>query len=187
MFIFTIIHYLKFTYMKKLLRMPKKGLMVCMLFGLAIFISSCSKDEEKDSCTNFTTSDKELTVNGNTELISVAQQLISAGFEGNIYQMQIATVSSDCNELHTINLNIEIPTASKLNGTYKIVDFFDAGLGDAFGAYAIQKISPVSQSLEELSSGTVKITDKGSKLYTFDINAKTIGGSTVSFKGDVQF
>ncbi|MBK8112719.1 MAG: hypothetical protein IPK46_21635 [Saprospiraceae bacterium] len=100
--------------MKKLLRMPKKGLMVCMLFGLACFISSCSKDEEKDSCTNFTTSDKELTVNGNTELISVAQQLISAGFEGNIYQMQIATVSSDCNELHTINLNIEIPWPQNL-------------------------------------------------------------------------
>ncbi|MBK7010664.1 MAG: hypothetical protein IPH36_19560 [Saprospiraceae bacterium] len=107
--------------------MPKKGLLLWMLFGMAIMVSSCSKDEEKDSCTNFTTSDKELTVNGNSELISVAQQLISAGFDGNIYQMQIATVSSDCNELHTINLNIEIPAASKLNGTYKIVDFLMQG------------------------------------------------------------
>ena len=119
--------------MKKLLRMPKKGLILWMLFGMALMVSSCSKDEEKDSCTNFTTSDKELTVNGKTELLSVAQQLVSSGFEGNIYQMQIATVSSDCNELHTIELNIEIPTTSKLNGTYKIVDFFDSGLGDAYG------------------------------------------------------
>ncbi|MBP6398221.1 MAG: hypothetical protein KBF35_09650 [Saprospiraceae bacterium] len=173
--------------MKKLLRMPKKGLILWMLFGMALMVSSCSKDEEKDSCTNFTTSDKELTVNGKTELLSVAQQLVSSGFEGNIYQMQIATVSSDCNELHTIELNIEIPTTSKLNGTYKIVDFFDSGLGDAYGAYANQKISPVSQTLEELSSGTLKVTDKGSKLYTFDINAKTISGSTVTLKGDVQF
>ena len=47
-------------------------------------------------------------------------------------------------------------------------------------------VDQVKQQLLKLPD-VLKVTDKGSKLYTFDINAKTISGSTVTLKGDVQF
>ena len=90
-------------------------------------------------------------------------------------------MSDDCNEQKLLSITIETATGTKLGGTYQIKDFFDAGTIQAYGDIVTQKISPVTQSAVELESGSVKITDLGTKKYTIDVNAtdKTGGKTTL--------
>jgi hypothetical protein len=102
--------------------------------------------------------------------------------------MQIGVITESCNKLTTLTLTINAKKGSKLNGTFKILNFFDAETGDATGALAEQKISPLSQSLLEFESGTANIIDKGNKLFSVDISAKAAENTgTTTMKGDVQF
>jgi hypothetical protein len=112
----------------------------------------------------------------------------SAGDDEDKYTMQIGVISESCNKLTTLTLTINAKKGSKLNNTFKILSFFDAETGDATGAIAEQKVSPISQSLLEIESGTAKIVDKGNKLFSIDVSAKLPGNSgTTTMKGDVQF
>ena len=141
------------------------------------FAQSCSKDGDKtdNDCTNFSVLDGEITINGTKQKLSVAQFIGSS----NIYSFQLASVSTDCNEQKFISITIETVAGAKLGGTYQIKDFFEAGTNEAFGDIVTQKITPVSQSSVELESGSVKITDLGTKKYTIDVNANDIlGGKT---------
>ena len=89
--------------------------------------------------------------------------------------MSISTVSSDCNKQTTFSLNISIPSGTKLNGTYPITDVSSADFQEFSGNYLTQVISPTSQNIVELDSGTIKVVDKGSKLYNFDLSAVLAG------------
>lgn len=167
--------------------------MLFIIFSLSMATSlftGCKKDDDKtDECDNFVSLGGEATINGAKNSISVAQLLITSGggFGDDVYGLQVGGFTSDCNVLQTFSLFINIPAGGKLNGTYSIVDFFDADTNDAHGSYTEQKISPISQSLEDLVSGSFKVTDKGSKLYSIDLTGKTVSGEDVSLKGDVQF
>ncbi|MBK7795870.1 MAG: hypothetical protein IPJ64_05790 [Saprospiraceae bacterium] len=102
--------------------------------------------------------------------------------------MSISCLSSDCNKQTTFSLNIVIPSGTKLNGTYPIYDYVSADIQEFSGSYVTQAVNPISQSSLNLDSGTIKVVDKGSKLYNFDLSAVLEGtGERVTLKGDVQF
>jgi len=156
------------------------------LFLIFITVSGCGKDENDNNCSNFQSIGGQVSINGSDYKLSVAQLIISGGF-GTTYQMQIGAFSSDCNELNSISIIIEEGVNEKLNGSYDIVDFFNSEENKAFGSFANQKISPISQSSVDLSGGSVKFIDLGSKKYNIDLNATLLGGGNVTLKGDVQF
>ena len=161
-----------------------------LLLGLSV-ISGCKKDDDKETtteCDSFTTIDGKVTVNGVENQLSIAQLLVNADEDfGDTYTFQIAGISSDCNELSSVFLNVTIASGNKLNGTYPIRDFFSADTGEAYGDYTKQKISPLSQSAENLVSGTFKVTQNGTKDYTLVIDAKTATGENIKMNLSHKF
>ncbi|MBK7807658.1 MAG: hypothetical protein IPJ51_15395 [Saprospiraceae bacterium] len=157
-------------------------LLVTLVLG---FTTGCSKDDDQTdkNCTNFSVLDGEITINGTKQKLSIAQFIASS----NIYSFQLASVSDDCNEQKLLSITIETATGTKLGGTYQIKDFFDAGINQAYGDIVTQKISPVTQSAVELESGSVKITDLGTKKYTIDVNATDITGGKTTLLLTHQF
>ena len=165
-----------------------KLLFIIFSFSMAIsLLSGCKKDESPDDCENFVSLGGEVTINGAKNSLAAAQLIINSSFDGSIYGLQVGGFTSDCNVLQTFSLFVPVAEGSKLNGTYTIAGFANAEETDAFGSYSEQKISPTSQFLEDIDSGSLKVTDKGSKLYSIDLTAKTISGENVSLKGEVQF
>ncbi|MBL0260981.1 MAG: hypothetical protein IPQ10_07930 [Saprospiraceae bacterium] len=162
------------------------------LSGLVLLISitlSCSKDNDSSqACSNFPVLSQSITLNGTSTKLSIAQLILTSEAGEDEYNMSISTVSSDCNKQTTFSLNIVIPSGTKLNGTYPIYDYVSADIQEFSGNYLTQVISPTSQNIVELDSGTIKVVDKGSKLYNFDLSAVLAGtGERVTLKGDVQF
>lgn len=162
------------------------------LSGLVLLISitlSCSKDSDSSQdCSNFPVLSQSITLNGTLSKLSVARFLLNslAGYDR--YAMSISCLSSDCNKQTTFSLNIVIPSGTKLNGTYPIYDYVSADIQEFSGSYVTQAVNPISQSSLNLDSGTIKVVDKGSKLYNFDLSAALEGiGERVTLKGDVQF
>lgn len=155
------------------------------LFGMLLLVSivfcGCKKEETADACATFTTIGT-ATVDGSDENLVAAQLLVSQGS----YAFQLAAITDDCLSQKSINITIEKATGS-IAGTYAIKDFFDVNNNEASGSYISQKFNPVSQSLEELTSGTVIITEHGTKDYTIDISAKTALTPSVKFKARHKF
>ena len=140
-------------------------------------------------CSTFPTSSKTVLFNGTSAPISIAQLLVQGGGGGfdDSFNLQIAVITENCNKLTTFNLSFNVPPNSKLNGTFDIKDFFDAGTGDCFGSILEQNVSPISQNLFTLSSGKVIVIDKGNKLYNLNVTTVPLGQSTFTLSGDVQF
>lgn len=165
------------------------NLVLFMLLGLSV-ISGCKKDDDKvtNECDSFTTIDGKITVNGVENQLSIAQLLVSADEDfGDTYSFQIAGVSSDCNELTSVFITATVASGSKLNGTYPIREFFSADQGEAYGSYTKQKISPLSQSAEDLVSGTFKVTENGTKDYTLVIDVKSVTGESIKMNLSHKF
>lgn len=160
-----------------------------LLLGLSV-LSGCKKDDDKENteCDSFASIDGKVTVNGVENQLSIAQLLVSADEDfGDSYSFQIAGFSNDCNELTSVYLNVLIASGSKLNGTYPIRDFFSADKGEAYGSYTKQKISPLSQSSEDLVSGTFKVTENGTKDYTLVIDVKSATGENIKMNLSHKF
>lgn len=142
------------------------------LFFTATVFTGCNKDDsESELCKDIPSLDGEVTFNGKKEKLSVAQLIRSSLGSEETYFFQIASIASDCNELHSITFTIEVPENSSLNGTYQFKDFFDADENDAFGAFTTQQLNPISSKLVDIESGTLKATDMGGDNYTLDIDA----------------
>jgi hypothetical protein len=149
---------------------------------LLLTFTSCKKeDETPDGCAGFTSLGT-ATVNGSDENLVVAQFLASGG----MYTFQLASISSDCSAQKSINVTIDKPTGT-IAGTYPISEFFDADQNEAYGSFITQKFNPISQTLEDLVSGTVVITEHATKEYTIDITAKTSVTPSVKFKARHKF
>ena len=159
---------------------------VLVFFLPVAIVISCKKNDETDPCADFEKLGTKILVDGISQELSIAQLVISSAF-GTTYSMQIAAITSDCNEYFVLSISVEEGDNQKLNGTYQIKDFFDAGENDAYGSFTKQKVSPTSQSTTDLNSGTLKVIDLTNKKYNIDLSAKLVGGGTVTFKGDVQF
>ena len=165
--------------------MKNYSLFSCILLSVLIlgFSSSCSKDEENKACANFPVLGGEITVNGSVQKLSIAQ----FGATGDTYIFQLASVSSDCNKQNILSFNIDLPTGSKLGGTYQIKSSLGTNVNIATGSFTTQQVSPISQSSFELVSGTVKITELGVKKYTIDVNATDSVGGKVTLLLTHQF
>lgn len=172
-------------------RFTKVVFIIFSLSMVATLFTGCKKDEENKivECDNYVSLGSTATINGIKNSLYLAKLLISAesGGDLDLGTMSIGGFTSDCNENKHFTLYIYISPGAKLNGTYNIDSFADIEINEAFGYYSENKITPLSQSLEDFSSGSVKITDKGSKLYSIDLIGKTVIGEEVTFKGDVQF
>ncbi|MBC7884073.1 MAG: hypothetical protein H7X99_01260 [Saprospiraceae bacterium] len=155
------------------------------LFAITSFTTiSCSKDDDKvDECTNFPALDGTITVNSSVQKLSVAQYIASSsggGFD-DTYSFQLAGVSNDCLEQTSVIMFINVTAGAKLGGTYPIKSFFNAEVNDASATLIKQKISPVSQSSQDIESGTIKITNHGTNDFTIDMTGKTITGENIAF------
>ena len=159
----------------------KKLLSLLLLASTLCFMASCGDDEEESSdCAGLLSTGGTIDIDGETLNLNLAQLLISSGFDGDIYSFQIGGLSSDCNNIKSLSFSIEITTDSDLNGSYTIKDFFDAGLNDAYGVtIADQTVTPLSQSLTEIKSGTLEITKHAARDYTIDMSGSLVGGGTV--------
>lgn len=174
-----------------MLNLNFKSILSLMMLSFSVLIfSSCGSDDDAtpSGCANFPTIGGEVEFNGDDLQLSVAQSLVNsaAGF-GDSYTFQIGAVSSDCNELLTVNFNFTIASGANPSGTYAIKDFFSADDGDASGSFARQSLSPVSQSSVDMISGSVTVTQNSSMNYTLDLNAGLVGGDNVSMKMTHQF
>jgi hypothetical protein len=165
--------------------MKNRSLLTLVLFSF-LFIgfstTSCKKDKD-ESCTNFPVLDGQITINNTSQKLSTAQFLVGQ----NNYTFVVSGVSDDCNKQNVLDINIEIASGSRLGGTYPIKDFFDADVNEAYGAFATNQVSPISQSSVDLASGTVKITELATKKYTIEVNAVDQLGGVVSISLTHQF
>ena len=166
----------------------KKTINLFLFFALISVLISCGKDDD-----NATTCDGVLNNGGTIEFdgealnLSVAQLLISSGFDGDIYQFQVGGLTNDCNELKTLSFFAEITTNSNIDGTYDILDFFDASLNDVTGVNTTNtNISSGQQSLVEIKSGTMVVKKLADREYEVDMTGALTGGGSieVNFKSE---
>lgn len=160
----------------------KKLLSLLFLSMTLICFSSCKDDDESSSdCMGLLESGGEMKIDGVTFNLSIAQLLVTTGFDGDVYLFQVGGISSDCNNVKTLSFSIEIPTDTELDGTYEIKSFFDAELNDATSVNFIdQTISPLSQSLVEVKSGTIEITTHADREFSIDMAGDFVGGGSVT-------
>ena len=165
--------------------MKNRSLLTLVLFSF-LFIgfttTSCKKDKD-GACTNFPVLDGQITINNTSQKLSIAQFSATQ----NLYVFQLASVSDDCNKQNILNVNIKTVSGARLGGTYPITDFFGSGDNSAFGSFATQQVSPVSQSSVDLATGTVKITELATKKYTIEVSAIDQLGGVVSISLTHQF
>lgn len=154
----------------------KTTIYVMIMFCLvSLSIVSCGKDDDKaETCDAFPSIGGTISINGTTQNLSIAQYIAAS----NSYTFQLGGVTPDCTGQTVISLDIALSFGKTLGGTYPIKpDFPDE---NEFSASLIkQRINPVSQSFEEIISGTVKIVNNGSNDYDINVNGKTIGGEDV--------
>jgi hypothetical protein len=88
-----------------------KNLLNLLLLSMTLIcFASCGDDDESSSdCTGILESGGEMKIDGGTFNLSIAQLLISSGFDGDIYLFQVGGISSDCNNVKTLSFSIEIP------------------------------------------------------------------------------
>lgn len=164
------------------------SLLFVLLFGLlAISTTGCGGDDDDDAgCEAFPSLGGEITVDGESLDLTVAQRLVTNAFD-DTYLFQLTGVSDDCNSTKSVNFTIMVATGASLTGTYDITDFFNAGTGSAYGSFSETTVTPLSQSLTDFSSGTLSVTDNGDRSYDFDLQADLVGGGSVSMSLSHQF
>lgn len=156
---------------------------------LSMLLISCGGDDEPTTCDSFPTLSGEINIDGEKLGLSVAQRLVQSagGSFGDQYVFQLAGVSSDCNTQKSISLNMSVPTGESVGGTYAIKSFFDAGDNDATGSFTTQSLNPISQSLLDLTGGSVTIVDNGGNSYEIDLDATVAGGGNVTMSLEHTF
>lgn len=163
-----------------------KTLSICYALLVALFFttinSSCSKDkEETTNCTEFTVLEGKMTIDGKQQRLSIAQFIA----QNNFYAFQLASISDDCNEQKLVSFSITT-TSGNLGGNYPF-DSDPFSENTANGDIVVQKISPISQSSVSIKSGTVKVTELGTKKYTIDLNVVDVLGGKTSLSLTHQF
>ena len=159
-----------------------------MLFCLANF--SCKDDDDPEpmatECQGFVQVG-EATVDGQIHGLTVSQLIVTSGFSGDDYVFQFSAINSSCEVLESMNISIEIEKDADLDGTYPILDFFDADLNEAYGNVITQTFNPPGQTLMEMSSGTMEVTKLGVNNYTVKVSAGLVGGGQRSWEVTHQF
>lgn len=157
-----------------------------LLFIASVFclLTSCGGDGETPTCSNVSTLDGSVKIDGTTHALTIAQLLISAGGAtfGDTYTFQIGGVDPDCAEVRAVNINVSVPSGESIDGTRDIKDFFDVADGDVYGTLTKQQLDPLSQSLEDLVSGTVTFTTSADNTYTIDLSATTVSGEDIDLE-----
>jgi hypothetical protein len=129
-----------------------------------------------------------MVVDGETLNLSVAQLLISSDFEGDNYQFQVAGLSADCGQLQSLSFFAEIPTDSDFDGSYNIVDFFDAELNDVTGVNTTTTtIASGAQSLVEINSGTMTVDKLADREYDIEMTGNLTGEGSISVSFRSEF
>lgn len=166
---------LKKPFMKNLFSFKTTIYVFAMFSFVSFSMISCGKDDnKKESCTAFPSLGGTISINGADQDLSIAQYLAAS----NSYGFQLAGVSPDCLGQTIVSLNTFLSPGATLGGTYAIKpDFPD---DNEFSATITkQRISPVSQSLEELVSGSVTIVNNGANDFNINLTGKTVGGEDV--------
>lgn len=138
--------------------------------------TACSSDDDSVSsqpdCTELTT---QATVNNDSDytLSSAVFQSFSGSFT-----FVIQAVKNDCSNSAQFSLSYE---SSTVDGTYPIVDFFDADDNEASGTYTFLNITGGGSGFQgEFASGTAVVVDNGNNNYTITIQALLENGDSVS-------
>ncbi len=160
---------------------------ILIIFSLCL-VTSCGGEDEPEPCQIFPL-DGEAEINGDPHTLTLAQLVVNAGGAvfGDTYIFQFGGANPSCTEIRSINISVSIPAGSDLNGTHEIKDFFSADDGDAYGSFITQVIDPITQSAEDLISGTVQFTKNGPTDYTIDLSAETVTGQSVDVEMTYDF
>ena len=161
------------------------NLKLIFLLICGLVFNACSKDDDNPSPSNCSELTSIATINGEAYTMLGGQLLTSNGFDGIVHLFQLLAIDSGCEESKILNLNIEVP--NEVNGTYPVLDFFDAGINEASGAYGTQNLSTQSQSIHEIVSGSVTITNNGNSNYFVDFSGTLTNNEQVSFKATHTF
>lgn len=161
------------------------------LFLLCVIISaftSCGKDDKGSTCEGLLNNGGTMEVDGVSLNLTVAQLLISSGFEGDNYQFQVGGLTSDCSDLKTLGFFVELPKNSDFDGTYDIVDFFGSSLNDVTGVNVTSSnLSAGQQSLVEVGSGTMVVQKLADKEYQVVMTGNLVGGGTTEIEFKSKF
>lgn len=169
----------------------KNLLNLFLLLGLISLCVSCGDDEEEEQmsdCAGVLNNGGELEIDGEDFNLTVAQLLITEGFEGDNYLFQIAGLSDDCSELTSLSFSAEITTNSDFDGTYDIVGFFDAGLNDVTTVNVTNtNVTSQQQSLIEVTSGTMTVSKLADREYEVEMTGTLAGGGSVDVSFESEF
>jgi len=169
----------------------KNLLNLFLIFGLMAICIGCGGDEDEpdpSGCAGVLNNGGELVIDGETLNLSVAQLIISSGLEGDSYLFQVGGLSNDCNELRSLNFNVEIPTNSDFDGTYAIVDFFGADLNDVTGVSIINlNVANQQQSIIEVNSGTMTVSKLADREYEVNMTGTLVGGGSIAASFNSEF
>lgn len=160
-----------------------------LLLLTGLVLTSCNKDddtEESEGCASLTTLNGNITFNGESSNLIIAQLLVSDFAGSTTYVFQIGA-TTDCEVVTTSNITVAVETGTSVTGTYDIIDFFDADDGDAYGSIFTQNLLTLSQSSSDIASGTVSVTDNSNNNFTLDISAMPISGASVEMELTHQF
>ena len=147
-----------------------------------LFMSACSNDDDDiptiPTCTTLTTS---ASVNGDDSYtLQLAQLLaVGGGYGGTNYTFQVGAVNVDCDKSTILSISLEV--SGDIGGTYPVVAFFDAGLDEASGGFGTQSLATASQTITDIESGSVTITDNGGNNFSIDFEGTLINNEDVSF------
>jgi len=159
-----------------------------LLCALISSFTSCGGEDPETGCADALNNGGTLEIDGETLSLSVAQLLITSGFDGDNYLFQVGGLSSECNELKTLSFSAEITTNSDFDGSYEIVDFFDAGLNDVTSVNTtVSNVTSGQQSLTQINSGTMTVKKLADKEYEVDMTGNKVGGGTVAVSFRSEF
>lgn len=161
------------------------NLKLILLLICGLVFNACSKDDDSPSTSNCSELTSIATVNGEEYTLLAGQLATMSGFEGVVHLFQLAAIDAGCEESKILNLTLEVP--NEVNGTYPVLDFIDARINEASGAFGTQNLSTQSQNLHEIVSGNVTITNNGNSNYTVDFSGTLTNNEQVSFKATHTF
>jgi len=159
-----------------------------LLFVSFSILVGCGKDDETPTCEGLLNNGGTMKIDGEDFNLSLAQLLVTEGFDGDNYQFQVGGLTDNCNELKSLSFLTEITTNSDFSGTYNIVDFFDAGLNDVTAvSFTSSNVSNGQQSQMQINSGTMTVNKVSSTEYEVDMTGNVTGGGSIDISFRSEF
>lgn len=152
-----------------------------------LFVSAVAcDDEEPESCGGAGTAffDGSASINGDEGASLSATMFVNENFTADLTRnfIDLAIFTSDCSELYTLAIMIDLPTGDALPGTYQ---FNGNQTGSAFGDFSLQTFPDEVFSRSNIATGSIEVIKNGND-YTVDLTATSGNQEEVSMRVELE-